>query len=181
MGDCRPRRDGVTGPCEEGIVLREHPVDLAVELDDAESGVGRVCRYQTGEGRGGGYLRAGRERERESAPPSAIGRTAAGERERGERRRERATAAHFLIQERNPERCPPERLQHRQRRDCLRARVSRVPGLLQKPVRRAGLTFSVWPLMPTRVPRREYSSEDAGRATESSEYGAPSTSKRTSA
>lgn len=34
--------------------------------------------------------------------------------------------------------------------------------------------------MPTRVPLREYSSEDAGRATESSEYGAPRTSKRTS-
>lgn len=89
MGDCRPRRDGVAGPCEEGVVLREHPVDLAVELDDAESGIGGVCRYQTGEGRGGGYLRAGRERERRSAPPSAIDRTAAG----GGRKRESHSCA----------------------------------------------------------------------------------------
>lgn len=125
-------------------------------------------------GRGGGGSGRARRRQPSAAPPR--------EREREEREGERATAAHFLIQERNPQRCPSERLQHRQRRDGLRARVSRVPGLLlQKPVRRAGLTFSVWPLMPTRVPRREYSSEDAGRATESSEYGAPSTSKRTSA
>lgn len=35
--------------------------------------------------------------------------------------------------------------------------------------------------MPTRVPLREYNSEEAGRATESREYGAPRTSKRTSA
>lgn len=173
MGDCRPRRDGVAGPCEEGVVLREHPVDLAVELNDAKSGVGRVCRYQTGEGRGGGYLRGGRGRERGSAPPSAINRAAA------EGGRERATAAHFLIQERNPQRCPPKWLQHRQRRDCLHARES--VEFLVCCKNRTGLTFSVLPLMPTRVPRREYSSEDAGRATESSEYGAPSTSKRTSA
>lgn len=56
MGNRRSGRDGVAGPCEEGVVLGQHPVHLPVKLNDTEGGIRGVCRYQTGEGRGRRYL-----------------------------------------------------------------------------------------------------------------------------